>query len=171
MTAFQKIHPKEASLFPIKEIGTDWMLITARKKDGSVNTMTASWGGVGVLWNKPVAFCFIRPQRYTLEFTEEAEEFSLSFFKEEFKEALTLCGRKSGRDCEKIKEAGLHLLDLDGVPTFGEATKVLKVKKIYKDRIRKEGFLDEALIKQNYPNEDYHILYVAEILEVFEREA
>jgi hypothetical protein len=170
MEAFHKISPASASTDPVKEIGGDWMLISAKKKDGSINTMTASWGGVGVLWGKTVAFCFIRPQRYTLEFVKEAECFSLSFFGGAQKEALTLCGRTSGKDCDKIAKAGLHPIDLEGVPAFREATKVLKVKKLYKDLIRPEGFLDPALESKNYPAKDYHVVYVAEILEVFERE-
>ena len=57
-------------------IGKDWLLLTA-KKDGKVNTMTASWGGVGVMWGKQVAFLFIRPQRYTKEFVDAAAEMSI----------------------------------------------------------------------------------------------
>ena len=170
MEHYQKISPALADLRPVKEIGSQWMLITAQKKDGSINTMTASWGGIGVLWGKTVAFCFIRPQRYTLEFTEEAEAFSLSFFGGEKKEALTLCGRASGRDCDKIALAGLHVADFEGVPAFLEATRVLKVKKLYRDVIRPESFLDPALAALHYKEKDYHVVYVAEILDVFERE-
>lgn len=170
MEQFHKYPANKIDYRPVKEIGNDWMLITARKKDGTVNTMTASWGGIGVLWGKTVAFCFIRPQRYTLEFTEEAEAFSLSFFGGEKKEALTLCGRTSGRDCDKITLAGLHVADFEGVPAFLEATRVMKVKKLYKDVIRPEAFLDPALAALHYKEEDYHVVYVAEILDVFERE-
>ena len=170
MNNYTTISPADLACNPIKEIGKDWMLITAKKKDGSINTMTASWGGVGVLWGKNVAFCFIRPQRYTLEFTEEAEEFSLSFFEETYRSALTLCGRKSGRDCDKITEAGLHPADFEGVPAFTEAKRVLKVKKLYKDAIRPESFLDPALCTQHYKEQDYHILYICEILAGFEKE-
>ena len=86
----------------------EWMLITARDAEtGKINTMTASWGGFGILWNKPVAFVFIRPQRYTFGFTEQNEGLTLSFFSEDYRDALKLCGRVSGRDCDKIARAGL----------------------------------------------------------------
>ena len=74
-----------------------WCLITAGNEE-SYNTMTASWGALGELWNKDVCFAFIRPQRYTKEFVEREEYFTLSFFGEEYKKALTFCGRNSGRD-------------------------------------------------------------------------
>ena len=147
-------------------IGKDWMLVCAGD-----NAMTASWGGMGILWNKPVAFVFIRPQRYTLEFTEEAEDFSLSFFDPSHRPALTLCGRKSGREGDKIAEAGLHPADFEGVPSFTEAKRVLKVKKLYKDVLKPEGFLDPAIDAKNYPAKDYHVVYVCKILEGFEKEA
>ena len=101
---------------PFEMIGKDWMLITAQK-DGKVNTMTASWGGMGVIWNKNVAFVFIRPSRYTKEFVDNTDSFSLSFFGEEYKDKLTYLGRTSGRDENKIEKAGLtvtHVNVLDG---------------------------------------------------------
>ena len=95
-----------------------WCLITAGNKD-SYNTMTASWGAMGELWNKDACFIFIRPQRYTLEFTEREELFTLSFFSEEYKNALMFCGRNSGRDCDKAKETGL---DKVLIPRMNERT-------------------------------------------------
>ena len=101
-------------------VGKDWMLITAAGKTAegqeTVNAMTASWGGMGVLWNKPVAFCFIRPQRYTFTLTEQSERFSLSFFTEAYRPALRLCGSKSGRDTDKLAEAGLTPAYENGTP-------------------------------------------------------
>lgn len=69
--------------------------------------MTASWGGVGVLWNKNVATVYIRPQRYTKEFVDGNEKFTLTFFSEQYRNALTYLGRVSGKDGDKIKESGL----------------------------------------------------------------
>ena len=146
-----------------KLIGSDWMLITAKKADGSVNTMTASWGGVGVLWNKSVCFVFIRPQRYTYEFTEEADEFTLSFYPESMRDALTFCGRNSGRDCDKIKKAGLVPANHDDTVYFEGAKLVLKVKKLYKSRLDKDGFIDTSIPGTSYPTGDYHYVYVCEI--------
>ena len=146
-----------------KLIGSDWMLITAKKAEGSVNTMTASWGGVGVLWNKNVCYVFIRPQRYTYEFTEEADEFTLSFYPESMRDALTFCGRNSGRDCDKIKKAGLVPANLDDTVYFEGAKLVLKVKKLYKSRLDKDGFIDTSIPGTSYPTGDYHYVYVCEI--------
>ena len=142
------------------------MLITAKKPDGSFNTMTASWGGVGVLWNKNVCFIFIRPQRYTYEFTEESDEFTLSFYPEEKRGALTLCGRKSGRDCDKVAEAGLVPCELDNTIYFEGAKLVLKVKKLYKSKLDKSEFIDDKILSACYPAEDYHYVYICEIEKV-----
>lgn len=146
-----------------KLIGSDWMLITAAKRDGSVNTMTASWGGLGVLWNKNVCFVFIRPQRYTYEFVEEADEFTLSFYPENMRDALTICGRTSGRDCDKISKAGLVPVKLDDTVFFDGAKLVLKVKKLYKTKLREDEFIDTSIVSTSYPQKDYHFVYVCEI--------
>ena len=87
-------------------IGKEWMLVTAGNKD-HFNTMTASWGGIGFLWNKPVVYVFIRPERYTFEFIEKSEYFTLSFLGEENRAIHKICGSKSGREVDKVKETGL----------------------------------------------------------------
>ena len=89
---WKKIDPKQIEQNVFSMIGEQWMLVTAGTKE-NCNTMTASWGGLGVLWNKPVATAYIRPQRYTKQFLDEHEYFTLSFFGEEFRKELTLCGR------------------------------------------------------------------------------
>ena len=94
--SYKEIKAQDLSGNTFQMIGSDWMLVTAA--DGErFNTMAASWGGMGILWNKPVAFVFIRPQRYTYEFTEKSDTLTLSFFGGKEREALTVCGRKSGR--------------------------------------------------------------------------
>ena len=102
---FGRIDPKELNQNVFSMIGEQWMLVTAGTAE-RCNTMTASWGGLGVLWGKPVATVYIRPQRYTLEFVEREDCFTLSFFGEEYRKALALCGSKSGRDVDKVKECG-----------------------------------------------------------------
>ncbi len=144
-------------------IGSDWMLVTAKKDDGSVNTMTASWGGAGVLWNKNVCFVFIRPQRYTYEFIENCDSFTLSFYPEGFREALKLCGTLSGRDTDKIKKSGLVPESLDNTVYFSGAKLALKVKKLYKTRLCEDEFIDKSIIKAVYKAGDYHYVYVCEI--------
>lgn len=146
----------------IRLIGDDWMLITAGTLD-SYNTMTASWGALGVLWGRPVAFCFVRPQRHTYGFIERHDTFSLSFFRERYRNALTFCGTKSGRDVDKAREAGLTALaGNDGTVHFEQARLVFECRKLYFQDIDPDRFLDPA-IADNYPKQDYHRMYVGGI--------
>ena len=93
-------------------ISKEWMLVTAGNKD-AFNTMTANWGGIGFLWNKPVVYVFIRPERYTFGFMEKSDYFTLSFLGEENKSIHKICGSKSGREVDKIKETGLKPMITD----------------------------------------------------------
>lgn len=145
----------------IKLIGKDWTLITVRDGNGA-NAMTASWGCLGYLWGKPVAVVFIRPQRYTYSLVQNEDTLSLAFFGEGYREALALCGSKSGRDCDKLTLAGLTHSDYDGVPIINEASLVLIGKKLYTDTLRSDGFIDKSLL-DNYKSNDYHQLFVLEI--------
>ena len=172
MKNYRKLTPEELDgVFNL--IGKDWTLITAKGKnekgEDTVNTMTASWGGMGFLWNRPVAFCFVRPQRYTYALTEQAERFSLCFFDEEYRAALRLCGTKSGRDTDKFKAAGLTPAELDGVPVVAQARLTLICRKLYADTLRKEGFCVPALL-ENYTAGDYHRMYILEIEQILESE-
>ena len=150
-----------------KLIGTDWMLITAGSME-SWNTMTASWGTLGILWGKTVCFCFVRDSRFTYEFMNEHNLFSLSFFDETHRDALDYCGSHSGRDVDKAKETGLNPFLLDGALTFEQARLVLVCKKIYHQDIDPEKFLDPD-IHSHYPEKDYHRMYIGEILTGYSR--
>ena len=144
-----------------KLIGSDWMLVTAGAIN-SFNTMTASWGGMGILWNKPVSYIFIRPTRHTYEFIERNSTYTLSFFSEKYRKALTLCGTKSGRDVDKAKEAGLTPEETkNGSVSFEEARLVIECKKLYFQDIDPSHFLDGSIEKM-YDN-DYHRMYIGEI--------
>ena len=160
MKGFREIAPSELEN-AIKLIGGDWMLITA--SDGEkVNTMTASWGCLGVLWNKNVCVAFVRPQRYTYEFTEKADTLSFSFFDEEYRDALRFCGSHSGRNFDKFKETGLSYEFDDETPVIKEARIILECKKLYADDLKKDKFIvPEPLV--NYKNDDYHRFYICEI--------
>jgi len=159
--SFTEVRPELLTDNPFKLIGSDWMLITAGTPE-AFNTMTASWGGLGVLWERQVGFCFIRPTRYTYEFIEHAENFTLSFFEERFRKALTYCGTHSGRDGDKIREAGLTPVKEGGAVYFAEARLVLVCRKLYFQDISPDRFLDPA-IESMYPKKDYHRMYVGEI--------
>ena len=148
----------------MKLIGKDWMLITA--SDGNtVNTMTASWGSLGVLWGKNVCTVYIRPQRYTYGLVESADRFSLSFFGEEYRDALKICGTLSGRDCNKLERAGISCEYIDGVPAIAEARLTLVCKKLYSDDIKKDNFIVTEPLS-NYKANDFHRFYICEIEKV-----
>ena len=102
----KKIEPKEIQDNAVQLIGDDWMLVTAGSPE-HFNMMTASWGGLGFMWKKPVAFVVIRPQRHTFRFIEAGDELTLSFFSHEYHKALTVCGTTSGRDTDKVAASGL----------------------------------------------------------------
>lgn len=145
-------------------IGKQWMLVTAGEI--SANTMTASWGGLGVLWGKNVAYVFIRPQRYTKEFIDLSDTFSLSFLGEEYKEKLQYLGKVSGRNEDKIANSGLTLARNGDTPYFAEAESVLICKKLYAQELMPECFMTDKEDETWYPNGDYHTMYIAEITSV-----
>lgn len=142
-----------------------WMLVAATDKSGKTNAMTASWGGMGVLWGKKVAFVFIRPQRYTKRFVDEAAKFTLSFFDDSYKKMLGYMGKVSGKDEDKIAKSGLTVMDRNGAPVFKEASLTLVCRKMYRDTLKEENFIDKSNIEKWYPQKDYHDVYVAEIVE------
>jgi len=146
-----------------KLIGKDWMLVCAGTRE-KYNMMTASWGTCGVLWNRPIAIAFIRPQRYTYEFVEKHDIFTLNFFDKNYREELNLLGTKSGRDINKMK---IDTLDAEVSPGgsvyFRQAKIVMECKKLYFDNIKPELFLDKK-INELYPNKDYHRFYIGEIV-------
>jgi flavin reductase (DIM6/NTAB) family NADH-FMN oxidoreductase RutF len=136
--------------------------------------MTASWGGVGFLWNKPVAFVFIRPERYTYDFVERAERMTLSFFDESYRSVLQFCGTKSGRDHDKVAETGLLPISLEGGGVaFQQARLVVEGRKLYRAEMTPEQILDTKVLDQWYgehPGGSMHTLYVVEIEAVYEQE-
>lgn len=105
MEQWNIIQPEQLERSPFQMIGKDWMLITA-EKEGKVNTMTASWGGMGVLWRRNVVFVFVRHSRHTYGFLEAADGFSCTFYPEQYRQALSYCGTVSGRDEDKIAHCG-----------------------------------------------------------------
>lgn len=149
---------------PFDLIGKEWMLVTAGTED-KFNTMTASWGGVGILWNKPVAFLFIRPERYTHDFIEENDRLTLSFYGEEYRKALQLCGTKSGRDTDKVNECGFTPLKLEsGAMTFEESRMTLDCRKLFKTEMTEANFIDREIIDKQYgAHGGWHTVYVVEI--------
>ena len=170
---FEKIESNDFLFNPFKRIGRDWMLVTAGSREMGVNTLTACWGGLGNLWHKDAAFIFIRPSRYTYEFIEANETFSLCFFPTEkaYKKMLAYMGSHSGRDGDKISDQNLHVTYIGDTPVFTEAEIALTC--------RREYFLDfvgERIpgneIKRFYSGEDegdFHRFYAAEVTGIYRK--
>lgn len=165
MTDWKEIKPEELRENTFQMIGKDWMLVTAGNTN-KANTMTASWGGLGVMWAKNVAYIVIRPQRYTKKFIDQENNFSLSFFDSSFRKTLNYLGTVSGKTEDKITKSGLTLLSENGIPYFAEANTVLFCHKLFAQEINEDSFLDKELIKKWFPDKDYHTLYIAEITKI-----
>lgn len=149
-------------------IGKQWMLVTAGNQE-SCNTMTASWGGLGVLWGAPVATAYIRPQRYTKEFLDRESYFTLSFLPEQYRAALRYCGSHSGRDGDKWAASGLTTAYTDGgVPYVAQAELVLVCRKQFCQRMDPACILDPEVDEKWYPAKDYHDIYIGTIVEAYQ---
>ncbi len=165
---FKEINVRDIKENAVKMIADEWMLISAGNEKAA-NMMTASWGMIGELWFKDTAVCFIRPQRYTLKFVEENDTFALCFFGTEQKEALSFCGSKSGKDCDKIKESGLTPVYGSGTVYFEEAKTVIICKKMAVSSIKPSDFCDESIDEKCYPSKDYHKVFIGSIEKVLQK--
>ncbi|MGO3417459.1 MAG: flavin reductase family protein [Pseudolactococcus laudensis] len=165
---FKSVRINTLNMNPFTKIGKEWLLITAGTAD-NCNTMTASWGGFGFLWNRNVATIYIRPQRYTKTFVDAADTFTLSFFGRDFRKELTYLGHTSGRDENKIANTGLTPYQLENTVGFEEAEMIFVMKKLYQASIDPEKILDPT-ISEHYPEKDYHDMYIAEIVKVYVKE-
>ena len=163
--SFEKTTYEQVTKIHSDKLMNDWMLITAGK-DSGFNTMLASWGGIGVLWGSPVAFIFVRESRYTKEFIDKNDSFSLTFFSDKYKDALSLCGTVSGRDRDKVKEAGLSPVYSGNTTYFSQASIVFNCKKLSATFISPDDLIDKSILEQFYANKDYHIMYVGKIEEI-----
>lgn len=166
--SFKEISIKEWNINPVTTFADGWAVLTAGDKD-NFNGMTVSWGATGELWGKPCAFVFVRPQRYTHDFCEKSDYFTLSFFGGKNREELTFFGRKSGRDYDKFKETGLTA-GTDGNFVFcEEAETVLLCKKSAKTILQPDNFFD-ASINDCYKENDYHDVYIGEIVKILKKD-
>lgn len=163
---FVQIRPEDLQFNPFEKIGKDWLLLTAGTA-ASYNTMTASWGGVGVLWGKNVLTCYVRDSRHTYSFMENNPLFTASFFDESQRDALRFCGSHSGRDCDKAKETGLTPTFLAGGMTFAQARQVYVCKTLYTLPLTLDGARD-ACVNACYEKDALHTMYIGEILGVYE---
>lgn len=166
---FKEVAIDSLQFNPFTKISKEWMLVTAGDEKKS-NTMTASWGGVGIMWGKNVVTAYIRPQRYTKEFMDENEFFTISFLPEEYRKALNVCGSVSGKNVEdKWKEAGLTPYYVDGTTAVEEAELVFVCRKQYHQTMKPECFDVKENDTKWYPDKDYHEMYIAEIVKVLQK--
>lgn len=168
MHSFQPFTADMMECNPFEKIGKEWMLVTAGSGQ-KANTMTASWGGLGVMWGKDVAYVVIRQSRYTKEFIDEEKAFSLSFLGEKHRNMLKYLGTVSGRTEDKIKEAGVEINYEKGVPFVDQAELVLICRVLSATELRAEDFIERELDQQWYSDKDYHTLYIAEITDFLAR--
>lgn len=164
MHAFQPYPIDQLEMNPFTKIGKEWALVSAGNKT-KCNTMTVSWGGVGVLWGKNVVYIFIRDSRYTKEFLDNGDLFSLSFLGEEYRNSLNYCGSHSGRNEDKFAAAGLTPAFRNNIPFPDEANLVLMCRKMAAVPITEDSFTDPAIAPRWYADHDMHTMYVGEILE------
>lgn len=165
MSNFIEIAAEDLKENPFQMIGSDWMLITSKSED-KVNTMTASWGGVGIMWGKPVAYLVIRSTRYTKEFIDKSRTLSISILGKEHKKTLSYLGTVSGREEDKIKKSGLSVAYENEIPYFQEANTVMLCRNLFTQELSLEHLLDQEIIPKWYSDNNLHSLYIAEIEKV-----
>lgn len=173
----KEISIHDLQLNPFDLFGRDWLALTAGNETDGYNTMTIAWGQLGAIWGKehdhgpmPTVVCYVRPSRYTRQFVDKEELFTLSRFPEQYRHALGYIGSHSGREENKIENAGLTPAFTDGTVTFQEADLVFVCRKIYAQDLQAESFMDKTLIDANYPLRDFHTMYIGEILKVYRQE-
>ena len=142
----------------------DWALLTAGTPE-DFNTMTISWGGMGTLWGKSVVTVYVKPIRYTHDYLEAGDTFTVSFFPEKYRQELSLLGTKSGRDGDKVAGTGLTPVPVEGTVGFAEASVTLLCKKIYRQELDLDAMPPEA-IQMAYTEEAPHTMYIGEVLRI-----
>lgn len=175
MTGYTLIQPEQLSDNVVDMISRQWMLITAGNAD-SFNTMTASWGAIGFVWKHPAAFILVRESRYTFQFLQREQAFTLSVFDERYRHALNVCGTKSGRDTDKVLEAGLTPMPLpSGMMAFSEARLVIECRTMFEQLMDTRHFT--PMFKQDVLASCYakdaanHHLFVGYITNVYVKQS
>lgn len=168
MHSFQSVPVNLMECNPFEKIGQEWMLVTAGNEQ-KANTMTASWGGMGVMWGKNAVYVVIRQSRFTKEFIDREGKFSLSFLGEKNRSMLKYLGRVSGRTEDKIKEAGVELHYETGTPFVDQANLVILCRVMSATMLKPEEFLSQDIEKTWYQDKDYHTLYIAEVTDILAR--
>lgn len=162
----KEISYKELNINPITKIADEWVALVTGKSGDKINAMTLSWGEIGSLWGHssgmPVVTIYVRPQRFSKILLDQEEYFTLCFFDNKKKE-LAYLGSHSGRNEDKIAKVGFHNVILKDYSYIEEANLVLVCKKIYRQTLKEECFIDKNIIEDCYPNKDFHDMYIAKI--------
>lgn len=165
----KEISYKELNINPITKIADEWVALVTGKSGDKINAMTLSWGEIGSLWGHssgmPVVTIYVRPQRFSKILLDQEEYFTLCFFDNKKKE-LAYLGSHSGRNEDKIAKVGFHNVILKDYSYIEEASLVLVCKKIYRQTLKEECFIDKNIIEDCYPNKDFHDMYIAKIEKV-----
>jgi flavin reductase (DIM6/NTAB) family NADH-FMN oxidoreductase RutF len=167
--SLKKISIDELNLNPFTAIGKEWFLLTAGSID-SFNTMTASWGGVGVMWGKNVVTTVVRSNRHTFDYINTQDTFTISFYPQECKDILNYCGSHSGKDVDKVAETGLKPVALDGGVAFEQSKLVFVCKKLYAQELDTKNFTDTECTKWYSDTNPIHTAFVGEIVAVYSQE-
>ena len=147
---------------PFDKFNKEWALVTAGDKN-SFNSMTISWGSMGTLWHKDIITIYIRPDRYTFDFLKNSDMFTISFYDEKYRDILTMFGRCSGRDINKVEKSGFNPVFMDDGITYSEANETIVLKKIYMEQLNKDLFNEDILscYKDNGPA---HYMIIGEVI-------
>lgn len=163
---------KNFKVAPFHMLDQEWALLTAGRKD-KFNTMTISWGGFGTLWNKPVVTVYVKPIRYTYQFMEENEYFTISFYEEDYKKDLGILGSKSGRELDKLSLTRLTPEFLENTVSFQEAKLTIVCKKIYFQDLDIQNIdsnsISQSEIERFYQKEPIHRMYIGEVVDVIDK--
>lgn len=168
---FQELDPKDLQGNVFSLFDDRWALITAGTQD-HCNTMTASWGGLGYLWNRPVAFVFVRPNRHTRGFIDAQPAFTLSFMPEQYREDLIFCGRNSGKDVDKMAATQLAPATTpNGLVAMADADLVIECRKMAVAHMREEDFVDLSEVAPKWYDAEnpMHLVYICEIAATYVR--
>ncbi len=170
MGEFKKIKLDDIKFDANKMFDKEWAVLAASKNDGKSNCLTISWGSYGELWGKPIMVAYVRPERFSHEFIEDSEYYSINFFDEKYKKDMLYLGTHSGRDEDKVSKVNFHYVDGEKCKYFEEANLVFILKKIYSDDFKKENFYEKSIIDSVYGEHgQLHTFYIGEIVEVLKK--
>ncbi len=168
MTNRKPIAIETLTVKPYDLLENQWMLLACGDfKTGHFNTMTIAWGSFGVMWNRPFVLIAVRPTRYTYEFTNQYDDFTVTAFADEYRNDLSILGSKSGRDGDKLAETRLTPIASEKIasPGFAEAELIIECKKMFWHDFDPKQFINAEIEKQ-YNSNDYHRVYYGEILNI-----